>query len=223
MEEGFELLTELPFDLDHEEADRSVTEILDDDTLQLLKRENRVGLARGTPGRVDSAEVEPGRQVVDVPLLFLLHPHPECTFSWSRIVIDLAPTPGTVIADMVPRGVEDLPVDVETKVGVGLKFSTVVKAVDVEASPELARKRTVYFPTMSASGTGFHKGYWDFFAKAGDYLHADKELRLLIDSPEDTPVKAAVVVRAKVRFRGFARLIPLLARTGEHSREVQLT
>jgi hypothetical protein len=90
----------------------------------------------------------------------------------------------------------------------------VSKAVDVAAKPELSRKRTVFFPTVAATGTGFHKAYWDFYAKAGDYLHADKELHLLINAPSATPVTAAFTIRAKIRFRGLARLIPLLCRTG---------
>ena len=115
---------------------------------------------------------------------------------------------------MSPRDVSDVPIEVETTLGVDLSLSLLTKVVDIGAKPEISRKRTVFFPTVTATGTGFRKAYWDFYPKAGDYLHADKELHLLVNAPADVPVTAGVTVRAKVRFRGFPRLIPLLCRTG---------
>jgi hypothetical protein len=219
MDIEFEPLVNLAFDLDPGETSRdelwqASDGVIDDETISLLRRENRVGIARGTPLPVVSSAVQPGRSVVDVPLLFALQAHPECIYSWARIVIDLSSTRGAVIADMSPRDVQDVAVDVETTVGADLSLSVVAKAIDVSVGPEVTRKRTVFFPTVTASGTGFRKAYWDFYAKAGDYLHADKELHLLINAPVDIPVTAAFTVRAKVRFRGLARLIPLLGRTG---------
>ena len=74
--------------------------------------------------------------------------------------------------------------------------------MDIGAKPEISRKRTVFFPSVTATGTGFRKAYWDFYPKAGDYLHADKELHLLVNG-QRPPVTAGVTVRAKVRFRGL--------------------
>ena len=152
--------------------------------------------------------------MVDVPLLFALQAHPECVYNWARMVVDLSSTQDAIIADMSPRDVSDVPVEVETGIGLEVSLSVITKAVDIGAKPELSRKRTVFFPTVAATGTGFRKAYWDFYAKAGDYLHADNELHLLISAPSAVPVTATFTIRAKIRFRGLARLIPLLCRTG---------
>jgi hypothetical protein len=217
----FSPIAELDFDVDPEDLDRATTEVIDDETLSLLRRENRVAIARGPVQAVDSAAVAAGRSAYDVPLL-VVHAHPECMFSWSRLMVDLSSTPDCTVADMSPREVEDVAVDVETRIGVELSFSLAAAAVDIGAKPELAKKRTVFMPTVLTSGVGFRKAYWDFLAKAGDYLHTDKELRLLVDAPADTPVMADLTVRAKVRFRGLPRLIPLLAKTARTGAHIQL-
>ncbi|MGW1493855.1 hypothetical protein [Streptomyces sp. NPDC002402] len=218
----FTPLAELAFDVDEEEADRATAEVIDDATLRLLKRENRVAIARAPSRRVSAPGMAAGRCGHDVPLLFTLHAHPECTFAWSRLMVDLSPTPDCVIADMAPREVEDLPLEVETTVGVDLSFSIAASVVDLSAAPQLGRRRTVYYPMVLTSGIGFGKAYWDFYPKAGDYLHTNKELRLLLDASAEAQVQAAFTVRAKVRFRGLPRLIPLLARTGTTVRAVRL-
>jgi hypothetical protein len=219
-DDKFTPLADISFDIDEEEADRSLTEIIDDETLRLLRRENRVALARGPVRRIAGAA--PDRTAYEVPLLFVVHAHPECRFSWSRLMVDLSSTPDCTIADMSPREVQDVAVDIETTVGLDLSFSIAAAAVDVGAKPELARKRTVFVPTVLTSGVGFRKAYWDFHAKADDYLHTDKELRLLVDAPTERSVTADLTVRAKVRFRRVSRLIPLLARTARTDARVQL-
>jgi hypothetical protein len=214
----FEPLLDLPFDLDPDETRRDEFQqalgvVIDDKTIDLLRRQNRVGISRGAVSQVNSEAIPPGWSVVAVPLFFALQAHPECVYQWARIIVDLGVTEGAIIKDMSPRDVQDVAVDVTTAIGVGLSFSVAAKAVDVSAKPELSRKRTVFFPTVAASGTGFHQAYWDFSAKAGDYLHADKELQLLVQFPAAVALMARLTVRAKVRFRGIAALIPLLART----------
>src|SRR5262249_29267613 len=134
----FTQLVEMQFDLDEEDLDRGTNEIFDDESLRILRRENRVALARGTPVRLENISLASDQQAVDVPLLFLLHAHPECTFDWARLVVDLTPTPNARIADMSPREVEDVPVDIETKVGVGLKFSVIGTPVNIQAAPEVS-------------------------------------------------------------------------------------
>ena len=106
--------------------------------------------------------------------------------------------------------------------GLDLSFSIAAAAAGVGAKPELAKKRTVFFPTLLTSGVGFRKAYRDSHAKASDYMHTDKELRLLVDAPADTSVMADLTVRAKVRFRGLPRLIPLLARTARTDARIRL-
>jgi hypothetical protein len=229
MDPEFTELVDLPFEFDVDETNRDEFQralygVVDDKTIDLLRRQNRVGIARGTPFPVDSPSVPSGRSMVDVPMLFALQAHPDCLYRWARIVIDLGATDGAIIHDMSPRDVQDIPVEVTTTVGADLSLSVAAKAVDIGVKPEMSRRRTVFFPTVAASGVGFRKAYWDFYAKAGDYLHADKELHLLVDAPADVAVMARITVRAKVRFRGLAHLIPLLARTGgyDSSEPVQL-
>jgi len=66
MEEGCEPLVDLAFELDDAEANRdelwqASDGIIDDAAIRLLRRENRVGIARGIPTPVDSPAVPPGR------------------------------------------------------------------------------------------------------------------------------------------------------------------
>jgi hypothetical protein len=213
----FEPVADLAFDIDDDELDRDESLaplVIDDATIKLLRRDNRVGIARGVPTPSSSPAVPLGRSFIDVPLLFALQAHPECVYSWARIVVDLSSTQDAMIADMSPRDVTDVPLEVETTLGVDLSLSLLTKVVDIGAKPEISRKRTVFFPSVTATGTGFRKAYWDFYPKAGNYLHADKELHLLVNAPAGAPVTAGVTVRAKVRFQGFPRLIPMLCRTG---------
>lgn len=214
----FEPLLDLPFDIDPDEMRRSefqqaLEEVIDDKTIDLMRRQNRVGISRGAASPVSSPAIPPGWSVVTVPLIFALQAHPDCVYRWARIIVDLSVTGGAIIKDMSPRDVQDEPVEVTTTVGVDLSLKVAAKAVDVGAKPEFSQKRTVFFPTVAATGTGFHKAYWDFYAKGGDYLHADKELQMLVQFPATVPLMALLTVRARVRFRGVAAMIPLLART----------
>jgi hypothetical protein len=211
-ETAFTTVAEFELEPDKYEADRSRYTASEERALSLLGHENRVGIALRTPQPAQTDD--PSRAVYDVGLMLVVHAHPECRFVWSRLVVDLSGTPSAVIEDMAPNTVEDTAVEVETRVGAGLKFATVFKAVDVEVEPGLSRKRTVYFPSMTASGIGFYKGYWDFMAKGNDYLHANRELRLLVSAPAGVPVVAALTVRARVRMLGFRNLVPLRKRGG---------
>ena len=216
----FDLVADLAFDIDEEELYRaeSVREpvidatVIDDATIKLLRRDNRVGIARGAPTPSSSSAVPPGRSFNDVPLLFALQAHPECVYSWARIIVDLSSTQDAVIADMSPRDVSDVPIEVETTLGVDLSLSLLTKVVDIGATPEISRKRTVFFPTVTATGTGFRMAYWDFYPKAGDYLHADKELHLLVNAPARRAGHGGSYRTGETPVPGFPRLIPLLCR-----------
>jgi hypothetical protein len=120
---------------------------------------------------------------------------------------------------MAPREVADTnPVELTTTVGVGLKFQILAKVLSAEVHPELARKSTVYFPQIVSSGPGFVRGYWDFLAAGGRYLHVDRELRLLFTAPADHPVRARFQLKARITVHGVAGAIPLLARGGSIDR-----
>lgn len=76
------------------------------------------------------------------------HPHPQCRFKWVRLGLDFTVTDGAVIRDMSPREVVGEPVEVTTKVGVGLKFEAVAKVLSAEIKPEVSSSRTVYYPKI---------------------------------------------------------------------------
>ena len=216
--DDYETLFEASFDLDPAGAprERGGAPMVDDRTIELLRRENRIALRKGPARQLTSADGEPGVAYYDVPLVCVAHSHPECRFRWTRLLVDLSPTAGARISDMAPREVEgEGPVEIETSVGVGLKFEFAAKAVTAEAEPSLKTKRTVYYPRVTSSGAGFVKGYWDFLALTSDYLHTNRELRLLVAAPDGAPVDARFRLSAKVAMAGIAGAIPLLVRTGE--------
>lgn len=205
----YELVAEFGLEVDEQEANRSSYTASEERSLRVLGHENRIGIAMRAPRPAESDD--PNRAGYDIGMMLAVHAHPECRFVWSRLVVDLSGTPDAMIEDMAPDEVEDSAVEIDTTIK-GLKFATVLKVVNIEVNPELARKRTTYFPIMTASGAGFRKAYWDFMAKGNDYLHANRELRLLISAPVGKPVVATVVVRAQVRLLGLKNLVPLRKR-----------
>jgi hypothetical protein len=205
----YEIAAEFELEVDEQETNRSTYTASEERSLSLLGHENRIGIAVRAPRPAESDD--PNRAGYDIGIILVVHAHPECRFVWSRLIVDLSGTPDATIEDMVPDKVEDTAVEIDTTVK-GLKFATVLKVVNIEVNPELARKRTVYFPTMTASGAGLSKAYWDFMAKGNDYLHTNRELRLVVSAPAGKPVVAAVVVRARVRLLGVKNLIPLRKR-----------
>ncbi len=212
----FEPLFTASLDLDEAGLERGDEAIIGDQVIRLLLRENRIALAKGKSALVQPAGADPGVSYYDVPLICVVHSHPECRFRWSRLMIDLSPTKEARIRDMVPREVRgDKPVELKTTFGGGLKFEAVAKILSTDLTAEYSRSQTVYYPEIVSSGPGFTRGYWDFLALSSDYLHANRELRLLISAPADVHVKARFNLRAKVRFAGTTRLIPLLIRSGE--------
>ena len=189
--------------------------ILGDESVRLLMRENRIALARGKSPRTLIPD-DKGRELAqyDVPLLCVVHSHPECRFRWCRLAVKLSPGDGTRVCDMVPREVRgDRPVELKTSIGVGLKYEVAEKLLSAEISPELSHSHTVYYPEIVSSGVGFTTCYWDFLALTSDYLHANRELRLLVRAPASLPVSARFKMRAKVRFAGLGGLVPLLGRS----------
>ena len=96
-----------------------------------------------------------------------------------------------------------------------LKFETVFKAVSVQLTPEVTRKHTIHFPTVSASGTGTKQACWTFQAGDGDCIPSSRELRLLVSAPADAPVTAKFSVRVEVGLRGWKNLFPLRAKHGD--------
>jgi hypothetical protein len=231
-QDDFELLFETPLELDEEEVrvrsrDGGGNELMDiiaDETVRLLLRENRLALAKGrSRPQLSLAGGNPDLTYYDIPLMCVAHPHPRCRFSWVRLIVDFSLTRGTVICDMSPREVKSKePVELETKVGLDLKFE-ITEGVGAEFTPEWTKKRTVYYPKILSSGINFTQGYWDFIAQTDDYMHTNRELRLLVAALKGELVKAQFNLSAEVRLEGFLGQIPLLSRTPEINEIYKLT
>ncbi|MEV6201770.1 hypothetical protein AB0M64_17600 [Streptomyces sp. NPDC051771] len=204
--DGFTLLGLVEPAVEEDEADRAFT-TLDEATVRVLRRETRIGLALGGITRVDAGD---GGYAYDIPLICVVQTHPESTVSWSRLVLDLSPTPGAVVADMSPVLVEgDTPQEIETSLGANLTFDVVGAPLGLEAGPQVLRRRTVYCPRITSSGIGFSTVYWDFRASDREFLHVNEELRLLVHTPSEAPVDARVTLRARVKPRGLGRFVRL--------------
>jgi hypothetical protein len=217
LENDLDLLLDTPLDVDEASVERGEEAIIGDQDIRLILRENRIALAKGKSTLIQPPEgAEPGLAYYDVPLFCVVHSHPECRFRWARLMIDLSPTGGAIIRDMAPREIRgEKPVELKTSVSAGLKFETAAKVLSAEIKPEYTNSRTVYYPEIVSAGPNFTRGYWDFLALTSDYLHANRELRLLVSAQSGMPVQVRFNLRAKVKFAGAMGLIPLLARSGE--------
>ncbi|WP_329031247.1 hypothetical protein OIE71_00090 [Streptomyces sp. NBC_01725] len=204
---GYDLLGLITPTVEENEPDRAFAPV-DEATIRLLRRETRIGLARGTVTPVEADD--PATQVYDIPLMCVVQTHPECAVRWSRLVLDLSPTPGATIVDMAPALVEGTtPMEIETTLGADLGFDVVGSVLTAQATPQILRRRTVYCPRITSSGVGFATAYWDFRASDQEFLHVNEELRLLVRAPVGTPVDAAVTLRTRVVPRGLGRVLRL--------------
>ena len=222
--EDFETIFETSFDIDEEASlELSDEDIIVDKEIRFLLREYRLALAKGKLSEIQGTN--PALAYYDVPLICVVHADNKCRIRWSRLLVDLSPTKGALICDMFPREVQgDKPIELKTRIGIGLKFETVAKALSAEVSPEYTTSRTVYSPRIVSSGSGFTKGYWDFLSlAANDYLHVNRELRLLVSAPSGVAVRVRFNLRAEVTFDGVAGMLPLLTRSSEINEIYSLT
>ncbi|MEI5103081.1 hypothetical protein RB200_36745 [Streptomyces sp. PmtG] len=209
---GFELIDLVTPAVEEDERDRDAAPV-DETTVRLLRRETRIGLARGEVRRVPGAAA--GRAGYDIPLICVVQTHPETDVRWSRLVIDLSVSPGALVADMSPTLVEgESPVELETTMGAGLSFNVAASALGAQLSPQVTRRKTVYCPRITSSGVGFTTAYWDFRTSDREFLHVNEELRLLVSAPDGAPVEAAVTLRARIVPKGIGRVVRLTGKLG---------
>jgi hypothetical protein len=216
--EDFQALFEVPLDLDEERTrERGEEAVIGDEEVRLLLRENRIGLAKGRTVPIQaSGEADPNLAYYRVPLVCVAHPHHDCTFHEVRLMVDLGPTAGGLVRDMSPREVAgDAPVELETTVGAGVQFEIAGIPLGPEVSASHTRRRTVHYPKVVGSGIGFARCLWSFLDLAGEFLHVNRELQLLVSAPPGQHVVARFRLRAEVKMRGIAGWIPLLARNPE--------
>jgi hypothetical protein len=192
-------------------ADADLRTLLEDWDAGGLGRENRITLVKRKTRRVPpTAEVDPGMTYYDIGLALSLVSDVKCRFVSTRLKLDFSPTNAALIRSMMPLEVRgEHPVEQETKIGLTLKFEVVKDVLGTEISPEVSRKRTVYYPEIVGSGEGTCVALWKLVAKGADEIRSNRDLRLLLSAP-DGPPRANVQVRAEVAYEGFRGSIPLL-------------
>ena len=220
-DEEFRLLFDDPLDIDEERISESTRgdAILGDKDVPVLKRPNRVALGLGAVDRRGHLPGQEGLSCYDIPLRCVLHPAPGCHFISARLVVDLNPDrqkPVVLVRDMTPREVKgDNPVEVTTTVSAHLTFDIIPHVLSTNAGREQATTRTVHYPLVTTSGKGFHKAVWNFTSAPGQYLHAEREMRLLVSAPKGMKVSASFNLRAQISLDGLAGKIALLRKRGE--------
>lgn len=184
---------------------------------RLWGHENRLGLWRGAIRR---RTIESGhRDIMDLPLRCVAHPHPECRFRYVHLVVDLtcaedgAPQ-SAVVEDLSPRYVEGPePVKIITKRAGELGFTCETLNLGPNISAEMSQEYQVYFPVIRSSGVGFGTAVWDFEAVLDAPLHVDRDLWLCVSVP--TALSALYVqFRFEVRLQcpGLTSWLPLIGR-----------
>ncbi|MFF3616769.1 hypothetical protein [Streptomyces sp. NPDC002580] len=204
--------TPVEFDLEVDEAalnERAAGPAILDEEVRLLAKANRFTLSLG-PIELDAAASE-SETVLDIPLLCVGHPHPECELEW--LSVSLSVRPGRVL-DLIPGSeVSDQPVKVTRRGTAGLSFDTSVTLLAPEAALERSSEQDVYFPTLLASGKDMQLAKWTFQRVGVAPLRVDRLLRVLARfSDEAVPGSLQVTLRAKVTVRGWQGAIPLLGR-----------
>ena len=215
--EDFRLLLDEPLDIDEDRLGESTRGdiVLDDEDLSILRRPNRMALGLGTVVHHGRLPGQPGLSCYDIPFRCVLHPAAGCHFVSARLMVDLNPTeetPVVLVRDMTPREVKDHAVEVTTTVSAHLTFNIVPHVLGAEAGREQSTTRKVHYPQITTSGKGFRKAVWTFRSVPGQYLHADREMRLLVSAPDGLEVSARFNLLAQVALDGMAGMIPLLRR-----------
>ncbi|MDG4823964.1 hypothetical protein O7635_19070 [Asanoa sp. WMMD1127] len=186
-------------------------QIVADERLRVLARENRLSLWRSDPERVDVGD---GTSAVSLGLRCVAHAHPDCRFRWVRVNVDFSAAGGVQVADMSPRDeIASTPVKLTTRWSGGLSFEIASIPVGPESSVERIREQDVFLPRVTASGPSLRYALWDFTAVGQEPLHVDRDLRLLLAVPTTADaVPVAITLRGNVSAYGVAGAVPLVGR-----------
>lgn len=216
---GFRVLFETALEIDQErlgEARRGGERIVADQDLPLLQRQNRVALAVGEKPRGRRVPGDPKLICYEIQLRCVLHPAAGCHFREAKLVVDLRATPGARVRDMAPRDVRgDHPVEITTTVSAGLSFEIIPAVPGVELKRDRSVSRKVYQPEILASGRGFERAVWTFRSIPGEYLHSEREVRLLASTPAGGGLHAGFNLRAQVALDGVRAVVPLFRKRAE--------
>ncbi|WP_326552916.1 hypothetical protein [Micromonospora sp. NBC_01813] len=182
-----------------------------DEALRALLRENRLALWRGEP--IVATDTD-GRTALDLTMRVVAHAHPDCRFRWVRFRADFAGTAGATVRDLSPREeIATAPVKLKTTRTIGLTFEIAAVPLGPEAALSRVAEQDVFLPKVTTSGARFRHAHWDFTAVGEQPLHVDRDLRALVEVPARTPVtRVSFTLRASVAVTGLAGLVPLLGR-----------
>lgn len=216
---GFRVLFESALEIDRERLSeaRRGRHIVGDQDLPLLKHQNRVALAVAEVKPCGHPAEDTGLSCYEVPLRCVLHPAAGCRFLEAKLVVDLRATDRALVRDMVPRDVRgDHPVEITTTVSAGLTFEVLPAVASAELKRERSVTRKVYQPEILASGRGFTQAVWTFRSVPGEYLHSERDVRLLVSAPADVEkLWTRFNLRAQVALDGVSAKVPLLRKRAE--------
>lgn len=208
-------------DVDESAGERN-TEIVGDQDVRLLGKDNRIALSLGDVVSLGPTS-RPGMLGYDTVLRCVIHPHPGCHFRSAKLVVDLTATPNAVVLDMAPREVRGTsPVEVTTRIGTGLSLEMVPSVVAGEVQRERSTRQTVHQPVVLTSGRGMACALWDFRSAQDADLQPDRELRLVVAAPAGTSLAARFNLRAEIALGASGRVVRFMRRKTEIDRTYRL-
>lgn len=211
-----ELLFDAELEPDRESIERATRDVVGEQRIKVIGRENRVRLYKQEPVQINSY-VSPGIREADTDYFSIsfrctLHPHPECRFQYARVAIDMSEhSPGVIVRDLFPREVvAPLAIEKNLKLTAALEYGFLKVAVD--RSTKFSQE--IYYPKLYSFGRDSQTAYWDFRAIGDDVIRSDGLLFMLLSAPSNSSVHARITVAASVRT-GASLIIPLAIRKGQ--------
>lgn len=185
---------------------------IDEDLRMLGKYANRLAI-HGL--EIKSQRYEATKETLtDISFLFIAQPHPECSFEWIRLLVNLDQWPGCEIKDLLPRTEKG---DQPVKYTVSNEMGFSIEATSIKLGPKYTRKQetehTIYFEKIIASGKGSVKALWDFYQQPHTRLNLENLVKVKATHAEIVPLATpGFLVEAKLRINGWKGLIPLVGK-----------
>lgn len=136
-----------------------------------------------------------------------------CRFVWASLLIDLSFSPGAQIQSIEPEREGAQAVEFTNKTEPAIEAKIPGTSVKASLGGEREVKYTVTYPEVIGANLT-DRAIWTFRAPSEDHeLRLDHPLRLTVDFPQNLDaLRAGLTIRARVAFRGFPGMIPLIGR-----------
>lgn len=180
------------------------------DELKLLARQNYLQVNKTSAHR---QQVDGGGWRSGTELRIAGMPDNGCRFVWASLLIDLSFSPGAQIQSIEPEREGAQAVEFTNKTEPAVEAKIPGTSVKASLGGEREVKYTVTYPEVI--GANFiNRVIWTFRAPTEDHeLRLDRSLRLTVDFPQNLDaLRAGLTIRARVAFRGFPGMIPLIGR-----------